>query len=63
MISAPRFQISPPDVTVPENNGSVQICLTAMNNFDSRFQDATGVVTITAVTGPKDGATNQATGT
>ena len=58
--AVPRFNITTPDVIVPEDEGPAIVCVTVSNNIDiDRF--TTGA-TATLVTGPKSGASNQATG-
>ena len=52
----PEFNIDPPMVTVDESDGMVEICITTSSPL------ARSIV-VTAVTGPKNGAANQATGT
>ena len=54
-IAEPEFNIDPPMVTVPEPDGMVEVCITT----DSPL--ARNII-VTAVTGPKSGAANQATG-
>ena len=58
--AVPRFNITTSDVTVREDEGPAVVCVTASNNIDTdRF--TTGA-RATLVTGPKSGASNQATG-
>ena len=56
--AVPQFNITTPDVIVREDEGPAIVCVTVSNNVDTdRF-----TATATVVTGPKSGASNQATG-
>ena len=57
--TVPEFNIDTPDVIVREDEGPAIVCVTVSNTVDSRF---TLGATATVVTGPKSGASNQATG-
>ena len=47
-----------PNITIPEPNGSVNICVVMTGKIDSE-----GAINVTAQTGQKAGAGKQATGT
>ena len=59
--TVPRINITTPDVTVNEPDGPARVCLEISNRIDGD-NFPTGIQ-VTLTTGPKAGATNQATGT
>ena len=55
MHTVPEFNIDPPMRNVTEPEGMVEICVTTDSPLGRN-------IVVTAVTGPKSGAANQATG-
>lgn len=55
MHAVPEFNIDPPMRNVTEPEGMVEICITTDSPLGRN-------IVVTAVTGPKSGAANQATG-
>ena len=53
--TVPEFNIGPPMVNVTEPEGMVEVCITTNSPLARN-------IVVTAVTGPKSGAANQATG-
>ena len=53
--AVPEFNIGPPMVNVTEPEGMVEVCITTSSPLARN-------IVVTAVTGPKSGAANQATG-
>ena len=52
----PIFDFQNPNITIPEPDGPAEICVTMTGG-------TTVNITVTAMTGPKSGASDQATGT